>query len=451
MRWRGEAVFAFRVCAAAAALAASCGAATAATAHGDLGATRGPPIRQDFLDDGASVLTTPSGRLCMAGATVDIARSSYRDAATGALIPFAAVTRSRGTSGQLLAAHPDGAPALRMQFKYPLAPDAPVTLRLDGDAIDLSALVEPSGDSLVIRDPDLLGRARDWMQAGGAIGFAAASRDTGRRVEDRLPAPDFAAFDACLARPAAALPAEPPSRAVALRFEAAPTPDSIATPDEALVCEGGDPARVLHRGRLIWTTGFFSHTAQLFVAFDAGGAAREIHIPGVFDARRRADGGFDARLSISSDSNDPGRPSLVKGCLGAAQVTLCGSADAGAGVIGVCPGDRLAPPAIALTGWPWDDAARPAGVGNLVDGATPAPPAAPPAGGAAVAAVLGGGAGGGGWGGGGGGGGGLPGGPPDRPDPGPPPPAVVALPPAAGLLAAGLAALAALGLRRRRA
>jgi hypothetical protein len=450
---RGRAAFLWGVIGVAGALAAACGPCAAATANGDPGVTRGPPIRQDFLSGGASVVGTQAGRLCMAGATVDIERSVYRDGVTGAPVPFAAVTRSRGTSGQLIAAHPDGAPALRMQFKYPLAPGAPVTLRLDGEDIDLTGAVEPAGDSVLIRDPALLARARDWMGAGGSLGFGATSRDTGRRVEDRLPGPDFAAFDACLATPDAALPAGAPSRAVTLRFEASPTPETAATAAEARVCEAGDPARVLHRGRLRAVTGFFSPTPEVFVAFDAAGEAREIHIPGVFDARRRDDGGFDARLSISSDSNDPGEPARVKGCLGAAPVALCGSAAGGAGFIGDCPGGRLAPPPVALTGWPWDEAASPFTVALAGDDA--APPGGPDprgrgAGGGGDPGGGRGGGGGGGWGGGGGGGGGPPGDPWGRPDPGPPPPAVIALPPAFWLLAAGLAALATLAARRRR-
>ena len=78
----------------------------------------GQPIHQQFLDSGASVVTTAAGRTCMVSRRIGIEVSDYRDSA-GAAVPFTDIRRSPATSVQA-GDGGDGAVWYRLQMKYPI-------------------------------------------------------------------------------------------------------------------------------------------------------------------------------------------------------------------------------------------------------------------------------------------------------------------------------------------
>ena len=286
----------------------------------------GQAIHQQFLDSGASIVTTRAGRACMVSRRIGIETSAYltRD---GTPVPFAEIRRSPAASVQ---AGDDGPGAVwyRIQLKYPLDRARAVTLRLDGQALDLRPLLEPSGDSL-----HLTGAAATRLSASFAAGGQAViegwSTDTGHRVSDRLEAPDAAALSACVA----ALPAAPPApivtNEVRVVFAGTPATAPVATLPDLQACGMAEPPGDLRLVRLDSVTGFFAHTDRAFVAFDAKGGVARFYISGIFDADIGDQAGT-ARLSRAADANLPDAANAVKGCLGAAAQPIC-SYDTGKG------------------------------------------------------------------------------------------------------------------------
>lgn len=286
----------------------------------------GQPIHQQFLDSGASIVTTRTGRACMVSRRIGIETSAYQTP-EGAPVAFAGIRRSPAASVQ---AGNDGQGAVwyRLQMKYPVDRDRAVILRVDGQDIDLRAMLEASGDSL-----HLTGEAAARLSAAFAAGagpeIEAWSADTGHRVTDRLEAPDAAALSAC----AAALPAAPPApmvtNEVRVAFVGTPQTAPLATLPDLKACGMAEPPGDLHLVRLDSVTGFFAHTDRAFVAFDKDGGVERFYISGIFDADIGDQAGV-ARLSRAADSNLPDAENAVKGCLGAASQPIC-SYDTGKG------------------------------------------------------------------------------------------------------------------------
>jgi hypothetical protein len=403
----------------------------------------GVPMHQRFLESGASVVTTPEGRFCVASRRIAIETSEYRDP-DGTAVAFAEILRSPASSVQAVAgpeeAGREEAPGFRVQLKYYVAPDTPLILMLGGRIVDARPLLEPSGDSLWIAggpSADLAADLARAFAAGDPVAVVARSQDTGRAVRDTLPAPDLAALADCrlqLSAPRSEVPSGPaaewpsedgsaaeavpptdlPSSAIGIVFAAEPGPETLATPEDFAACGMKDPGLPLHLGRIRATTGFFAQTDKVFVAFDEAGAPAQVYVPGVFDA------GFDgfegsARVSRAADGNVPGAENRVAGCLGAAGTGLCRYVDAdGSHRLGPCLSDFLpasgelfdpAPPPAPAPTW----AGWPARVPDPARAAARAPRGFP----LALALPGGGGGGNGGGksgGGGGGGGGGTPGG-----------------------------------------
>jgi hypothetical protein len=333
-----------------------------------LGGT-GVPMHQRFLGNGASVVTTSEGRVCVASRRIAIESSDYRDP-NGTAVPFAGILRSPASSVQAVAG-PEAAPGFRVQLKYAVAPEAPLVLMLDGRRIDVRPMLEPSGDSLWIAggpaaDPtaDLAADLARAFAADDPVTLEARSAETGRSVTDRLPAPDLAALADCLvqlpetlpealpeawhgpgpeagsAAEAAAAP-DLPSDAIGIVFAAEPDPETRATPEDFAACGMADPGLPLHLGRIRATTGFFAQTDKVFVAFDEAGEPAQVYVPGVFDADFE---GFEgsARVSRAADGNVPGAENRVAGCLGAAGTGLCRYRDAdGSHRLGPCLSDFL--------------------------------------------------------------------------------------------------------------
>jgi hypothetical protein len=352
-----------------------------------LGGT-GVPMHQRFLGNGASVVTTPEGRVCVASRRIAIETSDYRDP-DGTAVPFAEILRSPASSVQAVAG-PEAAPGFRVQLKYAVAPEAPLVLMLGGRRIDVRPMLEPSGDSLWIAGGPAADLTADLARAFAAddpVTLEARSAETGRSVTDRLPAPDLAALADCLAQlpetlPEASPEASPgpgpeagsaaeaaaapdlPSDAIGIVFAAEPDPETRATPEDFAACGMADPGLPLHLGRIRATTGFFAQTDKVFVAFDEAGEPAQVYVPGVFDAGFE---GFEgsARVSRAADGNVPGAENRVAGCLGAGGTGLCRYRDAdGSHRLGPCLSDFLpasgelfdpAPPPAPVpvwTGWP---------------------------------------------------------------------------------------------------
>lgn len=413
----------------------------------------GTPIRQTFLDEDASHLRTPQHTACVTSRTIDIARSRYTDPDTGAPVPFGDVVRSFATSAQFIATRPDDAQSSRVQLKYSPRPDAPITLTVDGRSRDVAAALEASGDSIRITDPEMLDTIRASFERGEAVELSATSRATGRAVTDSIAGMRFEGYDACRAG-LSPEPDAPPSSRIAFDFEATPDPALRATDHETTICRVEDPTAQLYRGRLLWTTGFFSQTRDIFVTFADSGDVAEIYVPGIVEGRRERSGAMATHLSIAANANDPTQVATVSGCLGGAPVALCEDPAGGLGeCIGALAGDDLFEDAAFLSNFE---------IGNPATGTVAGPTIlarATPGSGGAFGSGVGGSAGGGFLAGlsGGSGGGGIPGGgsvpggsvPGSTPG-GPPPgggggtliPTPIPLPLSGWLLAAGLAGLA---------
>ena len=279
----------------------------------------GQPIHQQFLDSGASVVTTAAGRTCMVSRRIGIEVSDYRDSA-GAAVPFADIRRSPATSVQ---AGDGGAGAVwyRLQMKYPIDRARPVMLSTGSSRIDLVSLLEPSGDSL-----HLTGAAAAALTAAFAAGerpmLEGWSADTGHHVTDRLEAPDAAALAACtVALPT--LPAAPIlTNEVRVAFQGTPATAPLATLPDLKACGMAEPPGELRLVTLDSVTGFFSHTNRAFVAFAKDGAVARMYISGIFDADLQDRTGT-ARLSRAANANLPDAENDVKGCLGMAAASIC--------------------------------------------------------------------------------------------------------------------------------
>jgi hypothetical protein len=349
----------------------------------------GVPMHQRFLESGASVVTTPEDRFCVASRRIEIETSDYRDP-DGLSVPFDAILRSPASSVQAVAGSEAGseAPGFRVQLKYYVAPEAPLMLTLGGRRIDARPMLEPSGDSLWIAGAAAADLARAFA-ADDPVTVEARSAETGRRVTDLLPAPDLAALADCLAQLPEALleapveasaglepeagsaaewasrpPEDLPGAAIGIVFAAEPDPATRAGPADFAACGMQDPGQPLHLGRIRETTGFFAQTDKVFVAFDETGEPAQVYVPGIFDARFD---GFEgsARVSRAANGNVPGAENRVAGCLGETGTGLCRYRDAdGSHRLGPCLSDFLpasgelfdpappAPPAPAWAGWP---------------------------------------------------------------------------------------------------
>lgn len=287
-------------------------------------------MTQTFLSDTISRLDTPSGAACVASAPIDLEAARYVGP-EGAETLFETVRRSRAASVQLLHPLDDGAPRLRVQLKYPVDKGRPVRLEIGDADLDAARFLEPAGDSLRIAEPGTLARLRAALAPDGpGAGLVAVSADTGRRIEDRLPALDLAGLADCLKDGAG--PRRTPRRALSVAFEAAPTPKTQQSPAEARSCAMDDPGGSVHRGRLLGVTGFLAQTRTVHVVFGPDGAPARLYVPGVFDATRavqragdplRLETPFVADVSVAADRNDPLAPARAKGCLGSSATALC--------------------------------------------------------------------------------------------------------------------------------
>lgn len=419
----------------------------------------GFPIRQEFRGDEVSLVRTPEGAACVLSVTIDIEASRYLAPGTVEPVPFERIIRSRATSAQFIRPVPEGEPSLRVQLKFAVHPDGPIVLTAGAREIDLMPVLERPGDSVRLTDPADIAAVRAAMQAGGAVGITARSRDTGRTVIDRLEGGAFAALDACATayRNGVPEPDAPPSNILAIAFTVDETPESRATMQDARICRVEDPGAALYRGRLDHVSGFFSQTETVFATFTPDGEVDRVYVPGIFEGTRRRDGVLAAQLSLAANGNDPLNPARVSGCLGAAPVALCDMHDPSLRRFGFCPGTLLAASEIedgvflsdfVVEETPGAQAARAGAV---------APAAVRLTGGGLPGTLSGGG------GSGGGGGGGRPrttlfGGPTPSGGPGPEPPPVDILPPTdlvviplQPTLLLLLTALATLPLLRRRA
>ncbi|MGF6860260.1 hypothetical protein ABIE69_000818 [Rhodobacteraceae bacterium MBR-64] len=287
---------------------------------------RGAAVHQRFLPGGASVVTTADDRVCLASRRIDIAASEYR-AADGATVAFDDVIRSPATVIQAIAGADGvagGAVSFRIQLKFSPRPGAPIMLEMAGVARDIGALLEPSGDSLLIAGAlaDDLAAAFD---AGARPVLRSLSRDTGHTVTDHIDAPDLAALAACadtLVAPQEDGGADSPSMIVRAVFDAPQSPEAIATPGQLQACGMPDRPETLYLGHLRSLSGFVAHTDKVFVSFNAQGGVERAYIPGIFDADLRpGQGGL--RVSRSADGNVPGVRNQVSGCIGAETMAAC--------------------------------------------------------------------------------------------------------------------------------
>lgn len=381
----------------------------------------GQPIHQQFLDSGASIVTTKDGRSCMVSRRIGIETSGYLDA-SGTAVPFDLIRRSPAASVQA-GAHGDGAVWYRLQMKYPIDRSRPVMLTAGGAGHDLGAMLEPSGDSLLLTG-DAAARLTAAFAAAEPPVIEAWSADTGHRVTDRLEAPDAAALAACVAALPTAAPAPMVTNEVRVTFAGTPATAPLAALPDLKACGMTEPPGDLHLVRLDSVTGFFAHTDKAFVAFDDKGGVERFYISGIFDADLGDEAGA-VRLSRAADSNLPDATNAVKGCLGAASQAIC-SYDTGKGHHLLA--DCFDPSGLAglPSGIPVVGGGGPPRVATLLPPGKPGGPGGPP--------------------------GGTPPGGGTRdsnPPPPPPPPSPVPLP-GTGLLLLGVIGAAA-ALRRRRA
>ena len=391
---------------------------------------RGAPLYQRFLDSGASIVSTTERRYCMVSRRIDISASDYRTT-DGTVIPFDQVIRSPAASTQVMAG-PDGLMGIRVQLKYSPVPGAGIRLTIGTASEEVAGLLEPSTDSLRISG-DLATRLDAAFRDGTVVHLEATSRATGRQVVDVLAAPDMAALMACQGE-LANLPAEPlPPLAnqVSLDFDASPSVETLATPEDYRACGMTPTDAPLYLGRIRSTTGFYTHTDKVFVSFDNKDRLDRVYVPGLMDAGFAGGSSGEAQVSQAADGNLPDAENAVTGCIGGAAQQLCHIPQIGGGGhrLQVCdplPGESGSDEQIASLD-PAPGGGSPPGRG----------PNTPPSGGPGISPLPPGS--GGGTGGSGGGGGGNP----------PPPPSPVPLPPAGLLLLMGLAGLAALRWRKR--
>ena len=285
-------------------------------------AGRGAPFQQQFLENGASLVTTAKQRYCAVSRRIDIANSDYRTA-DGSVMQWDQVIRSPAASTQAMAG-PEGMMGFRVQLKYSPAPRAGITLFIGDASEEVAGLLEPSTDSLRFGG-DLAVRLASAFRDGTPVRVVAQSRDTGRRVGDTLAPPDLGALEACQTElaglPDAGLP--PMANQVSLDFDATPDPSSLATLDEMHTCGMKPTEAPLHLGRIRSTTGFFSHTDKVFVTFNDAGRVDRVYVPGLLDAGFAGGGFGEAQVSQSADGNLPDAENKVTGCIGASALRLC--------------------------------------------------------------------------------------------------------------------------------
>ena len=398
-------------------------------------AGRGAPLLQRFLDNGASIITTTERRYCIVSRRIDIAASDYRSS-DGSIVPFDQVIRSPAASTQGMAG-PEGLMGFRVQLKYSPVPGAGIILRIGDLTEDVAGLLEPSTDSLRIGG-DLAARLAAAFRDDTPVRLVATSRATGRQVSDALAAPDMAALTACqtelAALPEAPLP--PLANQVSLDFDASPTVESRATPEDYRACGMKPSDAPMYLGRIRATTGFFTHTDKVFVSFDSKGRLDRVYVPGLFDGSFAGGSSGEVQVSQAADGNLPDAENAVTGCIGSAAQHMCHIPQIGGSGhrLQVCdplPGEDGLGDRIAALDPPLGNGPLPSGggFGTPPGGGGSGPPILPP--------TFGGGVSGDGTDGGGGNGG-----------EGPPPPSPVPLPPAGLLLLAALGGLAA--LRRRK-
>lgn len=315
------------ICLLLGALPAGLGAATLdlgpSGAHGT--GFLGQPVAQSFRPDGSSVLRMTDSLACLVSARIDVANSRYT-ARDGSPVGFDDVIRSPASTVQMVAGQ-DGMSGIRVQLKYTLAPDHPVLMRLGmAEPVILPVtLREPSGDSLWI-EGDLAATLNAAFARGESVTLAAVSKDTGRLVEDLLPAPDQGALAECLADlpQIAALPHSlpEPQHLHELVFDARRDPAFVASPEDMRACGQEPLAETLYLGRLRSVTGFVSHTDRIFVAYDADGQVSQAWIPGIFETALRGSAG-QARISRAADANIPMTENRTSGCIGMRTTEIC--------------------------------------------------------------------------------------------------------------------------------
>jgi hypothetical protein len=327
--------------------------AVAATVSAEFGEDRvGEPISQTFLSEQVSMTRSYAGDACVASAPIAIQESLYV-APDGAAVAFDEVVRSRGSSVQYVAPVGGGGPFFRIQFKYTPDPAYPVRLQAGAVAIDLAPLIELSGDSVVIAEPGAVNAVRAAMAGGAPVLLEAVSRDTGRRVTDRLPEIDFTGVAVCQDHAGTiAYASETPLDSLGLGLRVARDETSLVTPDAARICGMAEPVGEIHRGVLVWTTGFFAQTRKVLAVFDEADRIAHVYVPGVFEVRRGPDGALAGDASIAANANLPLEENRVRGCLGHGPIAVFAfgeidgvhilSAPVGRLALGALPGDLTA-------------------------------------------------------------------------------------------------------------
>ncbi|KMK68800.1 hypothetical protein [Puniceibacterium sp. IMCC21224] len=280
----------------------------------------GVPVNQRFLDSGASIVATADAKSCVVSRRVEIENSSYLTSG-GDSVPFDEIVRSPATSIQAVAGA-DGAISFRIQLKYSLVPQTPVSLMIGDTIVDVRDALERSTDSLWLvgqTATDLETAFRDGVD----VRLAATSVDTNHQVQDSILAPDFPALTDCVADLATdELPEGRISNDVRLMFHADPATTPLATLPELRACRMKDEPGELYLAKLDEVGGFFSQTNEIFVSFGENGTLARAYIPGIFDGNFS---GYSetARLSRAADANVPDAPNDVKGCLGSAEISIC--------------------------------------------------------------------------------------------------------------------------------
>ena len=159
---------------------------------------RGAPIAQSFLEahgNNISIVATQNGASCVASRKLRISDSSYTDPGSED-VPFSEITRSPASSLQAIA-RPGDPIAFRVQLKY--APDRtnPIEMATGDRTVDLADALETSGDSLLL-EGDIAQILVEALGRDAAPVLRATSKATGRRIADRIAAPDMAGLEACL-------------------------------------------------------------------------------------------------------------------------------------------------------------------------------------------------------------------------------------------------------------
>jgi uncharacterized membrane protein YgcG len=285
-------------------------------------AGRGAPLYQRFLDSEASIIITAERRYCMVSRRIDIAMSDYRSA-DGTVVPFDQVIRSPASSTQAMSG-PEGLMGFRVQLKYSPDPKQTIALVIGDVAEDVAGLLEPSTDSLRIGG-DLATRLATAFRDGTTVKVVAISRGTARTVTDVLVAPDMAALSACKTELAglAETPLPPMANQVSLDFDASPSAETLAKPEDYRACGMKAPDTPLYLGRIRSTTGFYTHTDKVFVSFDEMGRLDRVYVPGLVDAGFAGSASGEAQISQAADGNLPDAENKVTGCIGGGAQKLC--------------------------------------------------------------------------------------------------------------------------------